>query len=204
MWQLVLASQSPRRRELLKEAGFEFQVFPIKVSEIIDENLTAEANASQIATLKARACAEQNNQLKSGDYLILSADTMVVLGERVLGKPKNFSEACEFLRLLSGKTHRVITGVALLPSSSTKVVCHVEITEVTFRNLSEDEIAAYVGGGEPMDKAGAYAIQGEGSKFVSSFSGSWSNVVGLPIEKLEKVLSENGWTVGRRASQTSS
>lgn len=200
---LALASQSPRRRELLSDAGYEFRVFPVKVSEIIDENLNPADVASQLGTLKAQSCVEQNKELKQQGFLVLGADTIVVLGRRILGKPQNNAQAREYLRLLSSKTHNVITGFGLVESGTTKVWSGAEVTEVTFRNLSDQEIDTYVASGEPMDKAGAYAIQGGGGKFVSSFSGSWSNVVGLPLERLEKVLSENGWNVRRRAPANS-
>lgn len=200
MLKLVLASQSPRRRELLEKAGYEFAVSSVKVSEIIDENLTPTENASHLATLKAEACFKHHKYMESKGFLVMGADTVVVLGEQILGKPRDASEAFEFLRRLSGKTHCVITGLSLLESGSTKVWSGFDQTEVEFKTLHENEIAEYVKGGEPMDKAGAYAIQGEGRKFVSCYRGSWSNVVGLPLEKLEKALLANGWTVGRRKS----
>jgi septum formation protein len=199
MLEIALASQSPRRRELLSQAGISFRVFPVKVSEIIDENLKPAEAASQIATRKVRACIEQNKELKEQGFLVLGADTIVVLGNTILGKPQNFSEAERYLRSLSGKTHRVITGFYLWESASTKVWTGAEMTEVKFRILGAEEIADYIATGEPMDKAGAYAIQGLGAKFVSSYTGSWSNVVGLPMERLEKALKENGWNVHRRA-----
>ena len=202
---LVLASQSPRRKELLLDAGYEFTVSTVKVSEIFDESLNPSDVPSHLATIKAKACVEQHKELKKEGFLILAADTLVLLGDQILGKPGNAAEAADFLRRLSGKTHRVITGLALLPSGprSTQVWTASEVTEVKFRDLSAVDIEAYVDSGEPMDKAGAYAIQGEGGKFVSSFSGSWSNVVGLPLERLERALSENGWTVGRGKPQKS-
>ena len=135
--------------------------------------------------------------MNSPGFLVLTADTVVVLGRRVLGKPANYSQAAQYLRLLSGKTHEVITGISLLESGTTNVWQGAEVTQVQFKILNEAEISEYVAGGEPMDKAGAYAIQGEGKKFVSSFTGSWSNVVGLPLERLEKVILENGWNVRR-------
>lgn len=195
MLELVLASQSPRRRELLEKAGYKFRVSHGEVSENIEVNLNPRANASQIATKKARACLERDKNLKSKGFLVLGADTLVVLSDQILGKPADFSEACHFLRLLSGKTHSVITGLSLVESASTKSWEGFDETTVTFRHLSEEEIRNYVKSGEPMDKAGAYAIQGEGRKFVSSYSGSWSNVVGLPMETLERALKENGWIV---------
>lgn len=202
MLEIALASQSPRRRELLSEAGFFFRVFPVKVSENIDENLTPAEVASQIATDKVRACIEQNNELKSPGFLVLGADTIVVLGDKILGKPRSFSEAQQFLRMLSSKTHSVISGFTLWESGSgaTKVWTGAELSEVKFRTLSEREITDYVASGEPMDKAGAYAIQGAGGNFVSGLVGSRNNVIGLPLERLEKVLKENSWNVRRQSS----
>ncbi|NJL24646.1 MAG: septum formation protein Maf [Calothrix sp. SM1_5_4] len=202
MLKLVLASQSPRRRELLYGAGYEVRVSPVKVSEIFDESLNPEVVASYLATVKAEACLDQYNDLKSNGFLVLGADTIVVLGDQILNKPRDKGEAREFLSQLSFKTHRVITGMTLLETGSDRRRWSgVEVTEVTFRRLTAEEIEAYIATGEPMDKAGAYGIQGEGGKFVSSTAGSWSNVVGLPLERLEKVLRENGWSVGRRASK---
>jgi len=197
MLELALASQSPRRRELLSEAGFSFRVFHVKVSEIFDENLTARAQASHLATVKALAAIDQHKDLKSPGFLVLGADTIVAVGETLLGKPENYLEARDFLRLLSGKTHRVITGFSLHESGATKFYTGYDETLVQFRNLNEDEIAEYVATGETIDKAGGYAIQGGAKKFVSSVQGSWSNVVGLPMEQLAKALNENGWNVRR-------
>jgi septum formation protein len=148
--------------------------------------------------MKAEACVQKHKELKRQGFLVLGADTIVVLGSRIFGKPQNKSQACEFLRALASKTHSVISGFTLWETGSTKLWSGAVETRVTFRDLHEEEIQSYVAGGEPMDKAGAYAIQGEGRKFVSSFSGSWSNVVGLPLERLEEVLRENGWNVRRR------
>jgi septum formation protein len=199
MMKLVLASQSPRRRELLESAGYEFTVSPVKVSEIFSETMNPPDVASHLATIKAEACPQQYKDLNSPGFLILGADTIVVLGDQILGKPENRVQAEEFLLRLSSNTHRVMTGIALLQSGATKVWTAVETTEVRFRKLSSEEIRAYVATGEPMDKAGGYGIQGAAKEFVSSISGSWSNVVGLPLERLERALEENGWTVGRRS-----
>lgn len=202
MLEIALASQSPRRRELLSTAGFEFRVFPVKVSEIFDEKMNPSEIASHLATVKVEACIEQNKELKSPGFLVLGADTIVVTAGKILGKPRNFTEAQKFLRSLSGKTHGVITGFTLQESGdATKVWTGAELSEVKFRPLSEKEIADYIDTGEPMDKAGAYAIQGEGGKFVSSLVGSRSNVIGLPLERLAKVLKENSWNVRRRSSE---
>lgn len=200
MLMFVLASQSPRRIALLNNAGFQFHHHPVKVSEIFDEKLKPEGNASHLATIKAEACVEQHKHLKSGDYLILAADTIVALGDQMFAKPDSATEAAEFLRRLSGKTHRVITGLALLEIRSGKLWKGSDTTEVEFHSLSEKQISDYVASGEPLDKAGGYAIQGLGSKLVASTRGSWSNVVGLPMELLEKALCENGWNVRRLAT----
>ncbi len=194
---IVLASQSPRRKELLNNAGFQFHHHPVQVSELTDEKLKPEENASQIATAKAKACLEQYKDLKSGDFLILAADTIVTLGGQLLGKPESASEAASFLRRLSGKTHRVISGLALLEVRAEKLFQGFSETEVQFKVLSEPQISEYVATGEPFDKAGGYAIQGLGGKLVESYRGSWSNVVGLPMELLERALQENGWNVRR-------
>ncbi len=199
MLELVLASQSPRRRELLENANYQFRVSPVEVSENIEVNLNPQENASHLATKKAKACLAFYNELNSPGFLVLGADTLVVLDDQVLGKPRDFSQARDFLLRLSGKTHSVITGLSLIESCSTKSWQGFDETIVTFRDLSLAEIDTYVATGEPMDKAGGYAIQGLAAKFVSSYSGSWSNVVGLSLEKLERALKENGWTVHRRS-----
>lgn len=201
---LVLASQSPRRKELLNIAGIHFHHHPVKVSEIFDEKLKPAENASQLATVKARACLDQHKQLKSGDFLILSADTIVTLNGQMLGKPADAGEAAGFLRLLSGKTHSVISGLALLESRSGKLFQGFDETEVEFKTLTEKDINEYVASGEPMDKAGGYAIQGLGAKLVSNFRGSKSNVIGLPLELFEKALKENNWNVHREPPPPSS
>jgi len=198
--EIALASQSPRRRELLETAGFGFHLFPVKVSEIFDENLNPAEVVSHLATVKARAAIEQNNLLKSQGFLLLTADTLVFHEGRALGKPKNPEEAMRFLRLLSGKTHSVMSGICLWQTGATNFYTGVEETLVEFRPLDESEIAAYVATGEPLDKAGAYGIQGAAGKFVSSYKGSKSNVVGLPMELLERALKENGWNVRRQST----
>lgn len=198
MLRLVLASQSPRRRELLTGAGFDFIVDPIKVSEIIDENVNPEAAALDLARQKASAALSNDKYLKQHGFLILTADTIVVSAGRALGKPKNFAEAEQILTELSAKTHSVITAIYLACSGHGPTAYHVEVSRVTFRSLSPGEISAYVATGEPMDKAGAYGIQGQGRNFVSRLEGSWSNVVGLPMEALESLLNRNGWQVYRK------
>ncbi len=193
MLQLVLASQSPRRRELLRDEHYDFRTYPVKVSENIDENLNIEVNATQIATDKARAAIDQYNILKSKGFLVLAADTLVGLGDQILGKPRSAEEAAHFLSLLSGSTHKVVTGLALIESASARSWSGYVTTEIEFRKLTMAEIQTYVQSGEPMDKAGGYGIQGEAAKFVAKVEGSWANVVGLPIERFQALCVEFGW-----------
>ena len=196
--EIVLASQSPRRSELLDTAGYQFRISPVKVSESIEDLLNPEDFASHLATRKARACFDEHNYLKSQGFLVLGADTVVAVDDQILGKPVNADEAAAFLRLLSGRSHRVITGVTLIESDTRREWTGFDRTEVEFKSLSEREISSYVASGEPMDKAGGYGIQGGASNFVASRRGSWSNVVGLPLELLERALKENGWNVRRK------
>lgn len=203
-FELLLASQSPRRQELLQQAGYKFHVDSVKVSEIIDENLNPKEAIMALALQKAQALVRERKHLNLDKYLVLSADTMVCLKDRLLGKPENSTQAREFLDLLSGKTHSVITGFCLLCPLDGSYFTDFDETFVLFKSLTAEEIEKYVLSGEPMDKAGAYAIQGEGAKFVREYRGSWSNVVGLPLEKLEIYLTqkigEKGWSIEKRGS----
>ena len=198
MYELLLVSQSPRRQQLLQEAGFLFRVDSVKVSETIKENVNITGAIELLAQTKGRAYANKHKSLKGKEILILSADTMVVLGESALGKPKNPAEATQFLRQLSGKTPRVITGIYLLNLATGDEILASDTTKVEFFHLSDQEISDYIATEEPMDKAGAYAIQGLGGKFVKNIIGSRSNVIGLPMELFEKVLAESQWHVTRR------
>lgn len=201
MFEIILASQSPRRRQLLEDAGFLIQVHSLKVSETIEENLNPLDFVTTLAQRKARHFLDANKHLNLQGKIVLAADTVVALDARILGKPSDPQEACDFLRSLSGKMHSVMTGLTLVPDGLwSQQVTAVDATQVFFRPLREDEIQDYVDSGEPMDKAGAYAIQGEGKKFVERFQGSWSNVVGLPMEKLEQIIQQQGWHVRRRES----
>jgi len=185
---LVLASSSPRRAMLLREEGYVFETVKALVSEELTEGISPEIGVKQLAVRKATA--GLTHWLKLGGNLqdvVVGADTMVVLGSRILGKPDSTVEAEEILQRLSGRTHAVLTGVALI-SGSGKLAVDVVETVVNFRQLETDEIKAYVAGGEPMDKAGAYGIQGEAGKFVTSIQGSLSNVIGLPMEYLSEQL----------------
>jgi septum formation protein len=195
MYELILVSQSPRRRELLTNSGFKFQHDTVKVSEIIDENLNLDEAIIKIARQKAQAYIDSHNSLKSQRVLLLSADTLVVFKEQVLGKPKNKNQAREFLSLLSGETHSVKTGLCVYDFYSGKFISGLETTKITFKKLSDQDITDYINSGEPMDKAGAYGIQGAGGKFVASREGDYENVVGLPINLFKKIVSDNGWKI---------
>ncbi len=203
MKKIILASQSPRRSEILKKANYDFVSIPTHVSEIPDKNLTLDEQIMDIARRKARFCLATLQGQRLADesdrheHLILAADTMVCLSDQILGKPASQVEAFQFLNLLSGKIHHVKTAVIILDVNSHDEVSLIETTEVTFRNLSESEIWDYIKTGEPMDKAGAYAIQGLGKKFVTHFNGDFDNVVGLPLHAIEKVFKIKSWTLKR-------
>lgn len=185
---LVLASQSPRRRQILTISGFEFDVLPTQISEIPDENLNLREQIRQLAADKAKACLKLRNNPKGLHYLVLSADTVVVLDDQILGKPKDENEARSFLRRLSGRSHLVITAVAMIDGSTQiEFYGHAE-TEVKFRDLSPEEIEVYIQTGEPFDKAGGYGIQGAAAKFIHDINGPYDNVVGLPMEVVDEGL----------------
>ncbi len=183
MKRLVLASASPRRMGLLKQIGLDFEVFPSSVPETWEENTSPLEIAQKLAREKAEAIA---GGFPSG--IVIGADTLVVLEGRILGKPQNPDEAFRFLRKLSGRSHDVITAVVLLDAESGRVLADEEVTRVFFREVSDQEIHAYIASGEPMDKAGAYGIQGRGALFVKKIEGCYTNVVGLPLGKLGEML----------------
>jgi septum formation protein len=173
--QLVLASASPRRQQLLRTAGIAFTVRPAEVDEQALPGEAPEAYASRLAEAKARACWQPGE-------VTLGADTVVTLDNLLLGKPRDGADARRMLRLLSGRTHLVLTGICLYDGSETRSA--VETTQVEFLELSDEEIERYVAAGEPLDKAGAYGIQGEASKFVRRIDGCYFNVVGLPLARV--------------------
>lgn len=178
---LILASTSPRRAELLTAAGIPFRAVPIDVDESVLKLEPPGDHVRRLAREKANAGLAQ-----CPDGLVLAADTIVVAGGEVLGKPRDRDDAVRMLRLLSGREHEVLTGVALV--SQQGAVVEVARTRVWVNPLSEREIADYVATGEPMDKAGAYGIQGLGSKFIDRVQGSYSNVVGLPVALVYRLL----------------
>jgi septum formation protein len=175
---LVLASASPRRAELLTAAGIEFDVMRADVDETMDVEDTPEGYLRRVAQLKAEAVLP-----RAGDRPVLGADTIVIVDHAVLGKPSDTADAGRMLRLLSGREHAVMTGVCLInpAAESGRVQLSTTRTNVGFAALTDEEIGWYVASGEPMDKAGAYAIQGLASRFVTRIDGSYSNVVGLPV-----------------------
>ena len=191
---IILASGSPRRRELLAKAGVKFQVFQVKADETLSEEDAADVErASEILAERKAAAAVQAilAQPYVGQATIIGADTMVALDGKIYGKPRSAEAAQATLRALSGKTHQVVTGVSvwrLLYAAPDDVKMgrrnfHV-VSNVTFRDLNDEEIAAYVRTGESRDKAGAYGIQGEGAKLVASYEGDYDNIVGLPVTAL--------------------
>jgi septum formation protein len=205
---LVLASASPRRRELLTQAGFSFDVHPAHIPE---EPLPGEepiAYVTRLALEKAQAVfAEISKKLGApsisrsvrdgwestnpdrptvSNLVVLGADTTVTLDDHILGKPEDAADAARMLRLLSGRTHRVLTGIAVVSARHNEAAA--EVTAVSFRALTDEEIAAYIATGEPMDKAGAYAIQGRAARWIPRIEGCYFNVVGLPIARVCAML----------------
>jgi len=187
---LILASGSPRRIELLKMLGCKFQIISSKDEEGINPRLSPIENAKRISRLKALNVAS-----KISEGIVIAADTMVVLGKKILGKPKNKKEAEKMLRNLSGKEHRVITGLAAVNAETKKIMQDVVITKVRFRKLSKNLIDKYIATGEPLDKAGAYGIQGKASLLVESIKGDYFNVVGLPLNALNQLLEKFGMSL---------
>lgn len=191
--EFILASQSPRRKDILQNAGYKFTVITVNVSESFKKNLTLDDQIIDIAKTKGQAVASAPNILKQKEYLILSADTVVILDEVPYGKPKNRSEAIEIIGKLNGKTHCVKTGVCFIKLPSFQVCTGIETSWITFKKLSNKDIEKYVSTGEWVDKAGGYAIQGQGSSLVASVEGSMTNIIGLPLELVQKLMRENGW-----------
>ncbi|MBZ4670913.1 MAG: hypothetical protein JG769_1217 [Oscillospiraceae bacterium] len=179
--EIILASASPRRQELLKLIFPQFEIFPADVDETLPAGLPAEKCAEYLAEKKAKKVSGQ-----FPDALVIGCDTIVVCKDKILGKPMDKDEAFNMLSFLSGKIHKVITGVCICFNGETKVFS--EITEVEFYPLSDTEITSYIETGEPFDKAGAYGIQGKGALFVKGICGDFFNVVGLPVSRLKKEL----------------
>jgi septum formation protein len=183
--QIILASASPRRKELLDQINVDYKVHPVDLDETPLPNEAPLAYVQRLAAEKSAACVAQLGD----DLPVLAADTAVVLGDLIMGKPKDRDGAFTMLRQLSGKMHRVYSAISLRGKEHGQAV---SITEVTFRPLTEREIDIYWQSGEPLDKAGSYAIQGLGGVFVASINGSFSGVVGLPLFETSELLSRQG------------
>jgi septum formation protein len=179
---VILASASPRRRELLGRLCREFDVVPSEIDEVLDGPPSPETVAA-LALAKARAVAE-----RVGDGMVVGADTVVVIDGVALGKPADAEDARSMLRRLRGRGHEVITGVAVVDAGTGRAETAAVVTRVVLADVGDDVIAAYVASGEPLDKAGAYAIQGRGAALVAGFVGSYSNVVGLPLAATARLL----------------
>lgn len=177
----ILASQSPRRRELLGLILDEFEICPADADETLRPGAPLEEEIVRLSAAKALAVAKD-----APDAVVIGSDTMVAIGDEVLGKPHDAADAVRMLRRLSGATHRVLTGVAVVRGEQVKTA--LSVTEVDFRALSEEEIARYVASGEPLDKAGAYGIQGKGAVLVRGIRGDFYTVMGLPVARLYELL----------------
>jgi len=193
---LILASASPRRQELLRNAGIPFIVQPADINETPLANESPQNCAERLAREKASVVFQGRPQ----DY-VLGADTIVVIDDNILGKPRDAADAGRMLRLLSGRTHKVVTGVCLVTPSTRscestpegrEAITVSETTLVSMCKISDEEIRDYVATGEPMDKAGAYAIQGIASRWISRIEGDYCNVVGLPVRRVYAMLREHG------------
>jgi len=184
---IYLASNSPRRAELLRQIGVNFRVIAAATDESAVAGETPETHVTRLALEKARA----GHATLQGEHRrpVLGADTMVVAGDFAMGKPRDREEAIHMLQSLSGMTHRVLSAVALVDATE---VCRLNISHVTFRTLSRAECAAYWGTGEPQDKAGGYAIQGMAAMFISRLEGSYSGVMGLPLYETAELLAAAG------------
>jgi septum formation protein len=184
---LILASNSPRRKELLRQVGLDFRVDPADVDESILAGETPEGYAVRVALEKARVASA-----RAGTGIVIAADTIVVLDGEILGKPADPADAERMLKLLSGNVHRVITGLVVMDAATGKARTDTSITRVWFRSLALQEIISYVATGEPLDKAGAYGIQERGALLVDKIDGCYFNVVGLPLSLLGELLHSFG------------
>lgn len=187
MEKIILASASPRRSEILKNLGVEFEVLVSEADESsVSPDCGAELYVQELALLKAAAAAKKTDIKRNA--VVVSADTVVVSDGKILGKPKDENDAAEMLKMLSGKEHSVITGICVFRMKDAFSVCDSVVTKVKFKDLSDDVIKRYIATNEPMDKAGAYGIQGKGSLLCEKLDGDYFNVVGLPVSRLCDIL----------------
>lgn len=184
--EIILASASPRRKEILQNTKLKFEVQKSEIEEAVFEEESPESMVVRLAYEKAFDVAQKNR-----DKLVIGADTIVVLGDEVLGKPKDEEEAFDMIQKLSNKTHRVITGISLINLKKGIVVNDYQVSYVTFKDLSEDSIKDYINTKESLDKAGGYGIQGYGALLVEGIQGDYFNIVGLPISKLSDLLKDH-------------
>lgn len=184
---IILASGSPRRAEILKNVGIDFTIVKSQADEsaVNPEGIPVDLYVQELALLKAT---EVYGKVSVENGLIIGADTVVAIDGKILGKPRDDAHAFEMLKALSGKTHQVYTGFCVIRSQDGYSVCGSDCTQVTFAELSDEEISEYIHTGETGDKAGAYAIQGRGAMLVEKISGDYFNVVGLPVRKLVKLM----------------
>ncbi len=187
---LILASASPRRAELLRDAGMPFIVISSAVDETPFPGEPAQDHVLRLANAKAELVAAR----AIGPAIVIAADTIVLLEGHILGKPRSSDDARHMLEKLSGRTHSVLTGVALIRLPDAESRTFVETTQVHFARLSSEEISRYLATGEPHDKAGAYAIQGRAGRYIPRIEGCFFNVVGLPLARLQHALTELGWS----------
>lgn len=179
---LILASGSPRRKNLLTVTGFEFQI----IKSNYEEDMTIDMNPQDLVQFLALNKAK--DVAKNNQGVILAADTFVVFNNKILGKPKDKEDAKKMLRILSGKTHQVMTGIAIIDTQTKNQSSKIVISDVTFRNLSDKDIENYVNTGEPMDKAGSYAVQTNNASLVENINGDYTSIIGLPIGKVIEEL----------------
>jgi septum formation protein len=189
---LILASSSPRRAEILRGAAIPFEICPAEIDETPRSGEAAQAMVVRLARAKAHAAAAKLGPA-TPECVILGADTTVELDGEIIGKPRDAAHAREMLKKLSGRTHHVLSGISLLRLPGNTERAAVETSAVTFASLSEEEIEFYVSSGEPFGKAGGYAIQGIGGRFIPRVAGCYFNVVGLPLARLYDLLPELGW-----------
>lgn len=190
MRKIILASSSPRRTQLLKQIGLAHTIVKSDVDEKISEHISPRKQAENLSLQKAKAVAKNYP-----DALIIAADTIIVLGKKIIGKPKSKKDAKRILRLLSGKPHKVFTGFTLIDTANKKTITDSEESTVYVKKLTEKEINAYVASKEPLDKAGAYGINEKGAVIIEKIEGDFSNVVGLPLYKLSQTLEKFGINV---------
>ena len=186
MKKLVLASQSPRRKEILKQVGLTFEIQPSAIHEHISSHSTVQDSIEELALRKAKDVADK----VQGDAIVLGADTIVLLDGKILGKPRSREDATSMLRALSGKTHSVLTGIGLIDTGTGRHLKGHQRTHVTMKPYGMKEILEYIDSGECWDKAGAYGIQGLGALLVQEIRGDYFNVVGLPVGLLDEMLKE--------------